>query len=458
MALLLFPGFFTFTVVGAEKAGALDPSFNPGGGPSGFVWSVKSAQGGGVFAGGAFTGVNGLSRQHLVKFKSDGSVDAGFSGQANNWVRSIDTGSNGTVVIGGDFTTVNGIARNRLARLLPDGRIDPDFDPGSGATGAEGFVFAVAVQPDGKVLAGGSFTSFNGEPVNYFVRVNSNGSLDTEFMKNLGSGLYGDPWSVRCIALQRDGKILVGGWFTHVNGVSRRRIARIHTDGTRDDSFEARFPDQTAVYAISESEDHKILVGGHFSEVNGLPRKELARLNADGSLDTGFDPGSGANSYVESVMALPGGKSLIGGFFNTFNGETSRRVALLNQDGSLDKSFQADVDEYVLSIDLGASGLWIGGGFTKVGTESRPYIAKLIGPGGRIIPVPLNLLQPKRQAGSLTFEFQSLSGKSYILEARSDLGSGQWTALSTNNGTGTAILIEQMNQSGTAQFFRMRTE
>ena len=124
---------------------------------------------------------------------------------------------------------MNAVGRVAIARLNADGSTDTGFNPGSGGND---WVEAVALQPDGKVLIGGSFTSFNGTPRNRIARLNANGSLDTTF--NPGSGVDN---TVNRIAVQSDGKVLLVGAFTTVNGVSRNRIARLNADGSLDTSF-----------------------------------------------------------------------------------------------------------------------------------------------------------------------------------------------------------------------------
>ena len=128
----------------------------------------------------------------------------------------------GKVLVAGSFSVVNGTNRQGIARLNANGSLDSSFNPG---TGVNGTVYSVALQPDGKVLIGGEFTSVNGTNRSRFARLNVNGSLDSSF--NPGTG----PVKViRSIALQSDGKVLIGGDFTTVNGVARLQVARLYGD------------------------------------------------------------------------------------------------------------------------------------------------------------------------------------------------------------------------------------
>jgi uncharacterized delta-60 repeat protein len=137
-------------------------------------------------------------------------------------VAAVAVQPDGKVLIAGLFTTVNGTNRNSIARLNADGSLDGSFNPG---TGVNGTVSSVALQLDGKVLIGGSFTSVNGTNRNNIARLNANGSLDGSF--DPGTGANG---IVRSIALQSDGKVLIGGDFTTVNGMVRPKVARLHGD------------------------------------------------------------------------------------------------------------------------------------------------------------------------------------------------------------------------------------
>ena len=121
--------------------------------------------------------------------------------------------------LGGAFNiTINGTNRYGLARLNSDGSLDNTFNPDVGG-------YPIALQPDGKVLIGGSFTTVNGTNRNRIARLNADGGLDTSF--NPGTGADG---LVRSIALQSDGNVLIGGDFTTVNGEVRPRIARLYGD------------------------------------------------------------------------------------------------------------------------------------------------------------------------------------------------------------------------------------
>ena len=360
--------------------GTLDTSFDNGlAGANSSVRSVAAQSDGKVLIGGEFTTVNGTARGYIARLNSDGTLDAGFgnglAGATFPGVYSVAAQSDGKVLIGGWFSTINGTARGYIARLNSDGSLDT----GNGLVGVNSYVRSVAAQSDGKVLIGGDFFTVNGTARRYITRLNSDGSLDTGF----GNGLPGANNSVYSVGVQNDGKVLIGGWFSTVNNTTRWRIARLNGDGTLDTGFGNGLAGaNNSVYSIGVQNDGKALIGGNFTNVNGTTRGRIARLNSDGSLDTGFGNGlSGASSYVSSVAAQSDGKVLIGGNFTNVNGTARGRIARLNSDGSLDTGFGnglAGANSNVLSVAVQSDGkVLIGGDFTTVNGTARGRIARL---------------------------------------------------------------------------------
>jgi uncharacterized delta-60 repeat protein len=164
---------------------------------------------------------------------------------------------------------------------------------------------------------------------------NCNGSFDTSFDTGLGEANY----DVRAIKIQDDGKIIIGGYFTSYNGTARGRIARINSDGTLDDDFDPGTGFGGPVYAIEIQDDGKIFAAGQFTLYNGTTRRNVARININGALDTDFDPGTGASSGVAACAVQDDGKFVIGGVFTTYNGTARNRIARINSNGTLDTSF-----------------------------------------------------------------------------------------------------------------------
>ena len=164
------------------------------------------------------------------------------------------------------------------------GSNDPTFnvlDNGTYGDGASSLVLSLALQPDGKVLIGGSFTSYNNILRNSIARLNADGSLDASF--NPGTGVGGGTFPrVNSLALQPDGKVLIGGGFSAYNGTPRRYVARLNADGSLDASFNPGTGADASVYTVALQSDGKVLISGIFTSYNGTPRRYVARLNSDG--------------------------------------------------------------------------------------------------------------------------------------------------------------------------------
>jgi hypothetical protein len=155
----------------------------------------------------------------------------GFHPNANGTVDVVVVQRDGKILIGGDFTTLspNGevaVTRNRIARLNPDGTLDTAFDPN-----ANNVVVSIAVQADGKILAGGGFTSIGGQTRGFIARLDATTGLADSFNPNANLPVYS-------IAVQVDGKILAGGDFTSIGGQMRNNIARLDDATGLSDSFD----------------------------------------------------------------------------------------------------------------------------------------------------------------------------------------------------------------------------
>jgi uncharacterized delta-60 repeat protein len=200
------------------------------------------------------------------------------------------------VLIGGSFSTVDGIERNGIARLNFDGSPDSGFDPGAGAGGS---VYSVVLQPDNKMLVGGSFSSFNGSSHRGIVRLHPNGTLDDSLDAR---GPWRSDFFVHAVALQPDGKILIGGNFT--TATARHHIVRLHPNGTLDESFKLPIVNNI-IQAIAVQRGGGILAGGSFTTVSGISRRGIVRLLGDAAVLT-FGPIREGNDFTAHFKGTPG--------------------------------------------------------------------------------------------------------------------------------------------------------
>ena len=195
------------------------------------------------------------------------------------------------------------------------GLLDPAFDP---ASGVGALVYSVAVQSDGRILMGGRFTTVNGVGRTNLARLNRDGSLDTTF--DLGAGIgSGLSAAVNAVAVDPQGRILVGGDFTDAGGLARTNLVCLNPNGSVDPNFFAGAGTDFAVNSVVVQSDGNVLLAGFFARVSGTERNAIARLYADGTLDTGFDPGTGADAVIYSVALQADGKVVVGGGFTSFD-------------------------------------------------------------------------------------------------------------------------------------------
>jgi uncharacterized delta-60 repeat protein len=337
-----------------------------------YTQAIAVQSDGKIVVGGDFFRISGISHKYVTRLQSDGRPDTGFNigTGCNNTVQSVKIQTDGKILVGGFFTTFNGSTVNYIVRLNTDGTRDTTFTTNNG-TGANNLVLTVAVQPDGKILLGGTFTAFNGSTVGRIVRLNSDGTRDTTFIANTGTGASS---TVAAIAVQPDGKILIGGVFTTFNGATVNCIVRLNSNGTRDTAFTTNTG--TAVIGLIEDiavqSDGKIILVGSYTTFNGVTVNKIVRLNSDGTRDTAFttNNGAGFNSPTDgvlySVVVQPNGKIVVSGQVTIFSGARVGSIVRFNADGSRDVAFTTNggtgTNGYVLALALQTDGKIIAGG------------------------------------------------------------------------------------------------
>lgn len=361
------------------------------------VKAVQIQSNGQILAGGSFTNLNGFSRTGIVRLWADGSLDTAFvvDTGASNSVNCIALQPDNKIIIGGTFNSVNGTNRTGIARLNPDGSLDPDFDPVLGSGGSHGAsVSYVAMQTNGAMIIVGGFSSINGTNSTNFARLNADGSLDSSFNPTVTGG-------VECIASQSDGRVIVGGTISSVDGVACTNIARLNADGTVDTNFNLSLGLGRDVASLAVQPDGRIVFGsGEVDSYIGTYHLGIGRLEPNGDLDASFNAGGGPNDEVAAMAMQPDGKVVIVGMFTTVNGANRVRVARLNSDGSLDDGFApvgglAGVSLFPVAsaVALQADGkVVVGGNFVTANGIVQPYLARFLGSGSpqftSLVPLP----------------------------------------------------------------------
>jgi uncharacterized delta-60 repeat protein len=433
-----------------DENGTLDTTFAIGTGFSGEVTALALQPDGKILIGGDFGSFNGVNRAYLARLSSSGILDTTFNTSVQsffvNTINSILPLPDGKIFIQGKFNTVNTLLRRGLAKLNADGTIDSSFvEPGTYSLfngmntftvkpdgkiyiggffeirvnnqlvcqnlcrlnangildnsyfvsfGINNSLFAMYLQSDDRLLISGSFQTINGVSRNGTTRLNDDGSIDSNFNPNfsLGTG------TVAAIVPISDGRYLLPGTFSVINGTTAENLVRIDSNGNLDSSFRPQFA-PIAVYAAASAiqPDGKILVAGDFNRANGALRARIARFNPNGTLDNSFNttitngqPGTSGFEDVNKIVLQPDGKILIGGAFAQVNGETHRFLARLNSDGSIDSGFnpiltyQGSGGGNINAISVQSDGkIIIGGAFQTVNSVSRIGYARLT-PSGEL--------------------------------------------------------------------------
>jgi uncharacterized delta-60 repeat protein len=339
----------SFTFLSSLNPPTPIPPINFGTGFDDEVMSIALQSDEKIIISGWFTLYKGitLNPDYIIRLNSNGDIDNTFNigtGFDNTGIAYyIITQTDDKILLGGNFTSYNGTTTNGIIRLNPDGSRDNTFNIGVGFESntpqSAKEVLSIVIQPDGKILVGGWFNSYNGVSSNRIIRLNPDGSRDNTF--NIGTGFNGGITSLR---IQTDGKILAGGQYSSYNGLTANRIIRLNPDGSRDNTFNMGTGFNDYVFSIVTQADDKILVGGWFNSYNGAVANHIIRLNPDGSRDNTFNIGTGFNSIVsELLFTQTDNKILASGWFTSYNGITSNRIIRLNLDGSIDNTFNTGI-------------------------------------------------------------------------------------------------------------------
>ena len=379
--------------------GIVDNTFNAGSGPFATINPKKSVNtlavqsDGKILAGGSFTQFNGQPANKLIRLNTDGSTDNGFTvaaGSTDNSIQAIAVQPDGKIVVAGYFTVFGGAAFKGIVRLNSNGSFDNTFTPpaieflGSGNGDAR---VGLIIQSDGKIIMGSQHSHVGGVARPYLVRLNSNGTEDVSFTTNLGTGFDNH---ITTVALQSDGKIIVGGRFTKVNSTTanRNQIARLNTNGTLELSFNTNvgFNSGNSVQAAKIIAGDKILVSGDFQN----PQRRLLRLNSDGSVDNSFITGSGfettAGGYANltNINVQSDNKIITTGLFEKYNGSVRLNLARLTDLGAIESAYAPNpagaATIYKISV-LNNGKVLICGNFLFVGGNYSPGIARLLNSG-----------------------------------------------------------------------------
>ena len=333
------------------------------------VYALARRSDGAINIGGSFTTINGQPHAALARLTPTATVDSAFTPTVNGPVYSLLSTPDDQLIVGGAFGTVNGAPRSNLAQLLPTAALDETFTPNP-----DGPVYSLLRQADGSLLVAGNFTQIGGGFIARLARLDATGALDPAFAPNPSA-------AVHTLAQQSDGRLIIGGAFTNVSSQPAARLARLTNAGAFDAGFSASATGGD-VYAVLVQPDGKIVVGGAFTQINGQPRAYLARLEANGALDASFAPTTTMGGPVYALALQLDGRLIAGGAFTsvTVDGApvTRNRLARFDANGALDSGWDANANDTVYAIALLPDGkVLVGGAFTTMGGQPHDRIARL---------------------------------------------------------------------------------
>lgn len=424
------------------EIGQVDTSFtNPETGD--VVRTMTRLASGKYLVGGAFDQYAGHTVSKIVRLNADGSYDSTFAtGVVNGPIWTITELPDQKIMIGGNFTLVDSNSYPRIARLEANGTLDSSYTSiDLNRPSGDSHVSSIVTMPDGSMYVGGWFSRIGSGggaiTANGLVKLNASG-IQLPF----ANVAFNESETINQVQLYQ-GKLLVVGQFTS----PRSRVAVVDLDGNLDSSFVDRTIDGT-VRAARILTDGKIMIGGEFSTVDGHTYSRLARLNANGTVDTTMtNPaitgglGGGIYSIIDSPAA--GGKLLIAGDFGQVGTHVSRGAAEITSDGvavtsfadpqiadpAAPTSYEATVTSVVSAGD-GTGKLYVMGYLGYIGAQPYQMIGRLFGPPP---PPPTPLPTPGHPTVS-SIAFKGAGKIGIVTEPGADTSTIQYRTRATKSG------------------------
>lgn len=460
------------------------------------IVSLVDTQGNGkIIIAGYFTAYNNIPCLSIARLKTDLTFDMATSftvvgpTPSNQLMMDMkvckNQGANyDKILLVGSFTGFNGGTHGAgIARLNPDGTIDTSFNPyggvNRGASGSNEQIRTCYIYPDGssnagKILIGGMFDKYNNTTVNKIARLMRDGTIDPSFTGSASVGFNSTP---QRILVQTDGKILIGGYFTGYNGITRNRLARLNDDGSLDTVFApsggatsaTAFP--TFIQDMVLQPDGNIIIGGSFEKFNLIVKNNIARVKATGLLDSTFNNGgAGFNNTVQNPVTgtyglvrslvldstIPSNlKVFVAGDFTAYNGTVAQPIIRLNcttNPGTKDsfKMFGTGTNGEVWALKQQGDGkLIIGGQFTMFDVFSALNITRIAPVNGSSVQGKTSndcfisepeidisdkehnfiLIYPNPSKGIFTFDARNFKNENFAISIYSTLGKKVYEAV-----------------------------
>lgn len=341
----------------------------------GYIYDIALDQNGKILVAGTFSEFKGINQHTICRLLSDGNIDTTFwsnyryPNTGGQGIYSIAIESTGNIVCRGSFYTYENFERWGIMRLEPDGYLHYSFIPkyglNKGCSSCYPNASDIAVQQDGKILVGGDFAGYDGYSQEALIRLETNGRVDTSFNTQLFYS--GRPAVGQIVIDQAIQKIYVLGSFSGTGSFNQSYILRLNFDGSPDTTFVL---DSTIVnngfHRMALQPDGKLILTGNFLTFGSPTSKYILRIDATGAIDPTFNPGVGFNpAFLPAIVLQPDGKIVVGGDFSSYDGHSVNNIVRINTDGSYDSTFVTGTgfSNRLTNLILGSNGNIIAGGY-----------------------------------------------------------------------------------------------
>ncbi|MDJ1497014.1 T9SS type A sorting domain-containing protein [Cytophagaceae bacterium DM2B3-1] len=318
----------------------------------------------------------------VYRLRADGSIDPSFT-MTDVKIYSISALAeqpDGKIVIVGYIKdpTESNDSKTRIIRLNTDGSWDSSFVPDLFVRNQQ--LFAVVVQNDGKIVLGGN--GYQSPDLTGVSRLNSDGSLDRTFKAGNTDTTYYDGFAV---AIQHDGKIVAKTW--HQSSTGNGQILRFMPDGSLDPTFHVGIGAEYLTTVLALQKDGKVLSDAFFNTYGEAAYNSLIRLNENGTLDNSFNLKLEELGNITALTKQSDGKLLLGGYFHVVNTDNQSYLTRLNPNGHVDLSFKAGIglDEkgnpasgFISKITVqNDNKIWVGGRFSTFNGQKTGSLIRL---------------------------------------------------------------------------------
>lgn len=357
-----------------ETGSALNPALNFGTGGNLPIKDFIELSSGKFIVSGAFTVYNGVNCKGIIRLNSDGTVDPTFittyGTELNSaFIYEAKVQSTGKIVAAGQFTVDNYNHYSYVVRFNSNGTFDTSFDTDSSYYQT---AKTIEILPTDTIYVGGEITTYGNKPITGFCKIFPNGGIDTTFLPQerfdvTFSSYHPEINEIRYL----NNSLYLSGYYNRYDSLPAFHILKMDLQGNRDFNFPHSEGLNQSVKHIEQLNSGSILVTGDFSIVENNSRNKIALFNNDGSLDLNFNPGTGFDLDVNGIFEKQNGKILIWGDFTNYNSTSVNKIFMLNVDGSIDNNFNFIHNGTIKSIiEDEFQNLLIGGTFTLVNGQS----------------------------------------------------------------------------------------